>query len=180
MARPTIIAAMNAQRGFSIIELMTAVAIVAILVTVGLPSLRELMANNRLTSQINAFASSLSLARSEAVKVNRTVVVCPSSDGATCATGVDWNVGWIVYVDDGSVVPIQSVAALTPASNTLKTDLGADTLSYNGLGATNQSGLFVLCDNRGDSHAKGLVVAPTGRVSVRTTNLDGSALTCTP
>ena len=95
---------MNAQRGFSIIELMTAVAIVAILVTVGLPGLRELLANNRLTTQINAFASSLALARSEAVKVNGTVVVCPSSDGASCATGVDWNVGWIVYVDDGGVV----------------------------------------------------------------------------
>lgn len=169
---------MKRQHGFSIIELMTGVAIVAILVSLGLPAFRDLLANNRITSQINAFSSTLSLARSEAVKTNQTVTVCPSTNGTTCATGVDWDVGWIAFREAGN--PIEYVQALTPATMTLKTNLGSDTLTYSGLGATNQTGLFVLCDDRGAGHAKALAVAATGRVSVRTTQLDGSALSCTP
>ncbi|MGE0484823.1 MAG: GspH/FimT family pseudopilin [Gammaproteobacteria bacterium] len=92
---------MNEQRGFTIIELMTVVALMALLVTIGIPNFRTMVANNRVTSQVNLFSSSLQLARSEAVKSNRRVVVCPSTTGTNCTADVDWNVGWISFVDRG-------------------------------------------------------------------------------
>lgn len=170
---------MRTQSGFSIIELMVVVAVLAILVTVGLPSFRTLVANNRITSQLNAFSSTLALARSEAVKVNQRVVVCPSSDGTGCEPDADWNVGWIAYVDNGDP-PLLVQAALTPAAMTFRSNLASNEIGFNGLGATGQAGLFVLCDERGDAYARAIAVAATGRVSVRTTQLDGSALSCEP
>ncbi len=193
---------MNTQRGFTILELMTVVALTAILLTVGVPSFRTLMFNNRITSQINQFSSSLALARSEAVKTNAQVVVCPSANGTTCATGVDWDTGWITFVNrnDTSADPPQVepgggdpcaagstfdcvlsyVPALTPAEQTLRKSTAGDYITYNGLGASNEATQFVLCDSRGASSAKAVVVSTTGRVSIRTENTDGSALSCTP
>ncbi|MGR8920019.1 MAG: GspH/FimT family pseudopilin [Gammaproteobacteria bacterium] len=199
---------MNRQRGFTILELMAVVVIAGILLTIGLPSFQALMFNNRITSQLNLFSSSLALARSEAVKANQRVVICPSSDGASCATGVDFDTGWIVFIDrggtdfdvddDGGGNPLDDpcgpnagddaaddcilsyVDALTNADMTLRADLTNDYISFNGLGASNEAGSFVICDSRGDESARAIFVSTTGRASVRTTKLDGSALTCTP
>ncbi|MEM7543355.1 MAG: GspH/FimT family pseudopilin [Pseudomonadota bacterium] len=102
---------MNKQRGFNIIELMLGIVIFGILLAFGLPNLTVMVNNNRLATEINAFSSSLALARSEAVKTNSAVIVCPSTDGAQCvasvvAAGSPWDVGWITFIDrndDGNV-----------------------------------------------------------------------------
>jgi len=199
---------MNTQRGFTILELMTVVAVFGVLLGLAVPSFQTLMANNRITSQLNQFSSTLALARSEAVKANRRVVVCPSTDGASCAAGVDWDVGWISFVDRGGVdfqvdddgggdpaddpcasdagdddaddCILSYVPALQPDQMTLRTDAANDYISYNGLGASSEAAMFVLCDDRGSSAARAVVIANTGRVSVRQAQNDGSPLSCTP
>ena len=98
---------MSKQRGFNIIELMTIVALMGVLITLGLPNLQIFLLDNRITSQINSFSSALALARSEAVKNNARVVVCPARIAVAgnppkveCDdSGVDWNSGWITYID---------------------------------------------------------------------------------
>jgi type IV fimbrial biogenesis protein FimT len=90
---------MNIQRGFTILEVMTVIAIAGVLLAIGIPNLQTLLMNNRIVSQINTFSSSLALARSEAAKLNQRVVLCPSADGVRCTAGADWNVGWLVFVD---------------------------------------------------------------------------------
>lgn len=210
---------MNRQRGFNILELMTIVVIAGILLVVGVPGLQRMVANNRITSQLNQFSSSLALARSEAVKVNQRVVVCPSLSGTDCSAGVDWDVGWITFIDraptltppkvddDGGGNPaddpcaidagddnaddciLSYVQGLTPDTMTLRKSTAGDFISYNGLGASNESTLYVLCDDEngdgnydsGDEPApKAILISNTGRVSVSTTKEDGSALACTP
>lgn len=83
--------------GFTLVELMVTVAIVAILAAIALPSFSTSIRNSRLASTTNEFIAAINLARSEAVKSNRTGQVCASSDGATC--GTDWSQGWIVWSD---------------------------------------------------------------------------------
>lgn len=198
---------MKTHFGFTLLELMMVIAIAAVLLTIGVPNLQTLLLNNRITSQLNSFSSSLALARSEAVKLNQRVVLCPSTDGASCASGTDWDAGWIVFVDrggtdfdvddDGAGNPLDDpcsitagddsaddcvlsyVQALQPDTMTLKGDTG-DYIAYGGLGNSSSAGLFVLCDFRGDSSARAVIVSTTGRASVSTTKANGDALTCTP
>ena len=84
---------------------MLVVAVLGIALAFAVPNMNSFILNNRLASQLNMLASSLALARSEAIKRNEPVVVCASSDGAACAADVDWNAGWLVFVDRAGGAP---------------------------------------------------------------------------
>ena len=77
---------------------MITVTVLAILATVAIPNMRSTIQNNRMTAQANGFLTAFQLARSEALKRNAPVSVCPSSNGSEC--GGDWEDGWIGFVDD--------------------------------------------------------------------------------
>jgi len=117
------------DRGFTLIEMMVTIAVLAILIALVTPSFRDLLRDNRAAAQANALVGSLMLARSEAIKRNVPVVVCQSDDGATCTGDGDaWEAGWLVWPDtdrdgaldnDGDDIPeageeliIQAQAAL--------------------------------------------------------------------
>lgn len=90
---------MNRQRGFTLIELIVTVAIVAIVLAIGVPSFQGMMRSNRAAAHTNDFLSSLNLARSEAIKrgIGWRVVMCPGNQ-AGCS-GTAWGNGWIVFID---------------------------------------------------------------------------------
>ena len=82
--------------GFTLVEMVVTLLILAILVGVGVPTFLDATLGSRLGSAANNLVVSLHLARSEAIKRNTTVKVCASTDGATCATSSSWQGGWIV------------------------------------------------------------------------------------
>lgn len=84
--------------GFTLIELMVTIAIVAILIALAFPSFEGSFRSNRLATTSNEIMGSIALARSEAVRTSRDSMLCASSDGATC--GDDWNQGWLIAVDE--------------------------------------------------------------------------------
>jgi type IV fimbrial biogenesis protein FimT len=90
------------QSGFSLMETLIVIAIIAILLAVGVPSFRYVTQSNRSTSEINGMLGALQLARAEAIKEGQTVSICPSTDLATCAAGAtDWETGWLIFSDPG-------------------------------------------------------------------------------
>ena len=66
---------MKVCRGFTLLELMVAIAVLAILVTIGVPSFQTLIQNNRVVTQTNELVTALNFARTEAVKRGRPVQV---------------------------------------------------------------------------------------------------------
>lgn len=100
---------MNRNSGFTLMEILVAIALAAVFAAVAVPSYRRLVADNRITATMNGFAGTLAEARSEAVRRGETVIVCPSSDSTTTTptcnsnTGTaDWSNGWISYVHAAS------------------------------------------------------------------------------
>lgn len=82
-------------RGFTLVELMVVIAMIAILASLAAPSWRQLLARNAIRTAVNDLGASFQFARSEAVRLNSAITVCASSDGASCAdTGFEN--GWIV------------------------------------------------------------------------------------
>ncbi len=174
---------MKTQSGFTLVELMIALAVVAVIVTIGIPNFTDLIRNSRQTTQINSLLNAMSVARSEAVKLNRFVTVCQSSDGATCGDA-GWNNGWIVFRDDGVAGRVDGNDALLQTfpklagGNALVSQEFPAFLSFDGEGATNATGSFVLCDSRGVEHAVALCVTPTGRIYTSQSACNGGVMAC--
>lgn len=75
---------MHQTRGFTLIELMITITIVAIVAAIAAPSFTEIIRNNQITTETNRLVSGLKLARSEAIKRSAPVTVCFSSVTTSC------------------------------------------------------------------------------------------------
>lgn len=96
----------NRFRGFSMIELMVTVAIIAIVATIALPSFNDVIVRNRIVSQSNELMAALSFARTEALRSNAEVGVCGrNADSNGCDAG-SWDRGWVVYRPPAGGTPL--------------------------------------------------------------------------
>ncbi|WP_215395794.1 GspH/FimT family pseudopilin [Rheinheimera oceanensis] len=94
---PNTIWPLKLQYGFTLVELMVTVAVLAIVMAVAVPSFTNLINSNRLTAQANEMLAALILARTEAIKRNESIVFCHSTDGERCSVppAAGWQ-GWLV------------------------------------------------------------------------------------
>lgn len=90
---------LDQTNGFTLIELMTTLAIGAIIVTIGLPSLSAMMTLNRQVAHTNDLLKTLILARNESIKRGQYVVVCRSINNVCKTDWNSWEKGWMVFVD---------------------------------------------------------------------------------
>ena len=93
------------KQGFTLIELIVAMAVLAILVVAATPSFLSVMNNNKLTANANELLTTFQVARMESVRRNARVVVCRNDtpDTATaCNTAAGQWAGWMSFADDGA------------------------------------------------------------------------------
>lgn len=170
------------QAGFTLAELMVAIAVGAVLLSIGVPSLTRFMKDAAMVSSANDLLFDMHFARDTAIARNRRVVMCPSSSGAACDSA-DWAAGWIVFVDndnDGALdggEPIERVGARLDGLS-LQNVPGPgiagfpNSLTYRPNGramgdtVTDNRGVLLMCDDRGAPHARGIFVEPSGRPRV--------------
>jgi type IV fimbrial biogenesis protein FimT len=96
---------MQKIRGFTLIEVMVTIGIVAILIGLAIPSFKYMIQTNTISSNVNNFLGDMRYARSEAIKRGGNVVMCrsdsPEAASPVCATGSTntWVTGWMIFHD---------------------------------------------------------------------------------
>lgn len=148
------------------IELMVAVAVLAILAMVAVPSFSDAILSNKLASYANRFVGSAMLARGEAIKRNADVTLCRSSDGATCAAAGGWEQGWVVLT--GATV-IQFEPALS-VDYRLTGDVNSIVFQSIGSGATPATLKLCRATPSPGRQERQIRVSATGRTSVSVIN----------
>jgi type IV fimbrial biogenesis protein FimT len=183
--------------GFTVVELMVVVALIAILLGIAAPSVQNLTQNARMSAQANDLLADLAMARSEAIKRNVRVAICSSSNGLGCTGGTPlrpapWETGRIVFVDtnqdgmrDGNE-EILRAAPEAPVGNTVTVagDAAAGdarSVHYRPSGSMTPGGatvIFTLCDERsgsaGTNAGRTITINNTGRAVVTRSNCNAA------
>jgi type IV fimbrial biogenesis protein FimT len=161
--------------GFTLLELMTAVAVTAILLTIGVPSFTSIMRNNQIAAQSANLVQALNLARSEAIKRGIRVSVCPAAAGGNaCVATPTWSNGWVVFTDDfgaagGTMepgdIPIQNWPALTSGVQIATT---APSVTFTRMGRAEFSQTFAVSKSgcSGDQK-RDIAVGISGRIGLQ-------------
>ena len=85
------------QAGITLIELVVAIAIVALVATFASQGATRAIYASRTAAGLASLIASLTRARSVAASTEIDVVLCPSVDGKTCSAGFHWEGGWIAF-----------------------------------------------------------------------------------
>ena len=187
------------QTGFTLYELMITLTVVAIILSFGIPNLRDFTLNGRMTSAANDLHAAFLMARSEAAHAKTNVTICASADPMGAANcGGTWDQGYVVFIDDNANQARDAGEAILrshpPADNgvLLRVANGATYFMYapTGLGRLDTGGnqalsQVVICDERGNvtgpgggSAARLFISTPLGRATiVRDMAMIGNALT---
>ncbi len=169
--------------GFSLYELLMTLALVAVVLTLGLPSFGSILANNRLKVEVDALFHAVHLARKSSIVRRRVVTLCPSFDGTVCEPGFDWSIGWMMFVNTDRDQPVardddEPVLSHHPVDQDVQimSNRKTYTLRSTVLRATN--GTLVFCDRSGRGTARALIISYTGRPRVSRTDRRGNPYSC--
>lgn len=177
------------QAGVTLVELLTVMVIVAILMTIGVPSYRYVTTANRVATESDALLGDLQYARSEAIREGQQVTVCVSKDSASCDTAglpPSWQEGWIIYSNPKNVAAVDTNDPLLRADKGFSGNGDTFQSSINTVNAINFSGegfanigaasmVIELKDATGNSvYFRCLLITQAGMMSVQTNSSDPS------
>ena len=166
---------MNTSDGFSLIELLVTVSLVAVVLALGIPSYQSITTSNRMAGEMNALMGDLQVARSEAVKQGSTVTICPTSSAAApyaCSNSGNWSGGWVIFVG-GSSATSSSPLRLQPAlggTDVLQSNSTTvvQAVSFNRNGFSTNTGSITLNDVNGTvDRRRCAVIGTAGHISLQ-------------
>ena len=170
-------------RGFSLYELLMTITLVALVLTLGIPSFGSVVANHRLRVEVDALFHAVHVARKGSVVRRRVITICPSHDGIDCEPGLDWSMGWMMFVNTDRDQPAvrdddEAILRFHPVDQNTRITANrrSFTLRSTELRATN--GTLVVCDRIGRAVPRALVISYTGRPRVARKDSRGKAYPC--
>ena len=175
--------------GFTLLELLVAVAIVAILVTAVGPSIQSIVIKNRITADINSLSAVAQRARFTAVDEQTEVILCPTSDYEDCET--DWSNAKMAFIDrniNGARDSDETILFTSDPINSANVIYGiSGSIAFDEQGAIDTAATITICPKDNDAaYASAVILSLFGRISVAVDgdgdgtkeDLSGSALSC--
>lgn len=175
------------QRGFTLIELMIVLVIVALFASISVPAFQDTISRNRRLTALDSTLAMLSTARTAAVTRDARIALCPSSNQISCS-GSAWEGGIIVFVDDGAGTgmpgdlslsgseEILAVSTQISGGVTIRTANFTDTdgIGFAAGGMADQRGTLVVC-GQPDAPAVAIILNISGQPRLASDdNGDGS------
>lgn len=149
----------NKMAAFTLVELMITIAVAAILLTIGVPSLQSMYEAMRTNNNITKIHDIMVFARNQAVSYGTTVNVCPFATPTSCGTSTDWSKGIRVYIEAG-----KELRAIDDFHSSDKIEGTVDSLTFTADGLSS-GGTLIYCPNGKPTESKGVIVNVGGIVS---------------
>jgi type IV fimbrial biogenesis protein FimT len=181
----------KAIAGFSMVEMLVVIAIIAFLMAWALPNYKNLITQYRLADELTQIQTDVELARSSAVRTGSNVTICPTAAPASsvpaCSGGNEWNTGWVVFTDvndDQTLDPgdkllhvhigmtggdtlLSEIDNAGTAVNTVTFNQMGGTAAWGGSAAAPNNGQLVLTDANNDPGAiRCLTISDAGMITV--------------
>lgn len=162
---------MGRHPGVTVIELMATLALIAVLFLVVVPSMSDLIHEQRLVTAANRLLADINYARNQAVTGPGITVVCPSADGGSCSGDSRWDTGWIVFRDpenSGQPDDPEAVLRVTEGLDRIRAYSGGrNRVRFQVDGSARGTNLTIrLCDPSGRDRHRAVIVSNPGRVRV--------------
>ena len=174
----------GAASGISLWELLWVVAIAASAITWGAPGFDGFLLDARRTADMNAFVLAIQLARSEAAKRGRAVILCKTDDRWRCGNGdIGFDAGWMVFADADDNGPPQrsesdELLFFHEPRSSGPIRANRRFFAFRPFGWRSTNGTITFCDRRGSSRARAVIVSYTGRPRVADSGPGGRVLDC--
>ncbi|MET0985736.1 MAG: GspH/FimT family pseudopilin [Steroidobacteraceae bacterium] len=176
---------MRTPRGFTLMEMLTTLGLVAILSTLAAPTFSDLRLNSSRTVAVNGFFHALFLARSEAIKRGTVVSLCKSRDRQRCVAGASaqWTDGYVVFVNTDRDDPAQidrgeEVLQIVEPWSTGRITANRESFSFRPYTQGVVNGTVVFCDVRGADQARAIIISHTGRPRISQRDASNRRLAC--
>lgn len=161
---------MEKNSGLTILELLMAMVVVALLLAVGTPSLRQFISRNAVIADTNDLVTALNLARNEAISRGVPVSLCPSVNGTACSAANPYQTGWIVFADPNGNLGVDATEAVLRAQIAPRRSQvaagglsGGATFSAKGLAAAGANGTATIC-RAGFNRCRQVTLSQMGRI----------------
>ena len=172
-------------RGVTLIELISALGIVAILVGIGIPQMAQFGRAAARRAAVNDMMHSIFLARSKAIMANDVVSICRSADGEACSThSSNWEDGWIVFLNSDRDQPAERdadepIIQRHDGWRGGRITSNRATFSFRPTTQSGVNGTLVFCESVGKSgDARAVIISHTGRPRVSERDASNKPLSC--
>ncbi|TAA41872.1 GspH/FimT family pseudopilin [Corallincola spongiicola] len=167
--------------GFTLLELVVTMAIVAIVVAAAVPSFTTTAANSRGFAMANDYFNTLSVARGQAVTLSTTVTVCNLDASNNCSS--NWQNGVTAFIDsdnngkfNGTDKKLREVDAIEDRDKVIANNSGR--IVFNPEGMVSGTGITItVCPNKKGDQGREVIVAISGRIKIQSWR-DVTAINC--
>jgi type IV fimbrial biogenesis protein FimT len=153
---------MDRHAGFTLMELLTSLTLVAILASLAVPALDRVILDSRRAAALDELVRAAWYARTEALRRGEPVLLCAAGDTDTCVASHEaWTDGWrVAPVHEPGMTLRRGRGAPDPRARLLA---NRTAFRFEPHDRRSTNGTLAWCDGRGNVAARAVIIAPTGR-----------------